>query len=172
MEDKTHEEEDETLEGEDETHESLTEGEFSEIIQKMESGYYDSDEWKQRMNPPCACEYCKKDSSIKHLPPPVSTPYHDAVRERDSKTLRDLFCGYTDRHHVETWNEKDGMTPLHLAISLGYSDMMMILLRHQASPFTKTRDGLTALELAWKVNAPEAIVKNICLYEGYNRGGL
>ncbi|HEX9164236.1 MAG TPA: ankyrin repeat domain-containing protein, partial [Thermoanaerobaculia bacterium] len=72
------------------------------------------------------------------------TPLIHAVHKNELGTAAALIDGGADVNR----GAPDGMTPLMMAAAYGNDEMVNLLLRYQADPHVKAKDGSTALDFA------------------------
>mmetsp|Transcript_37597 Transcript_37597/g.57604 ORF Transcript_37597/g.57604 Transcript_37597/m.57604 type:complete len:378 (-) Transcript_37597:385-1518(-) len=78
--------------------------------------------------------------------------------KEDYDEAEERYDSLEEKFFMEAY--KNCMTPLHVAVALGYEDIMMYLVQQGANPNLQTKiKGYTALHLAVLANKPEIIIE-------------
>ena len=76
----------------------------------------------------------------------ICTPLHDAVKKCDIEEVKNILRN----HKAENIDSHDafGLSPLHYAAKLGYTEIILILIEHEVSISQKCKAGNTPLHTA------------------------
>ena len=98
-----------------------------------------------------SCEICSRFGGFLTKDTNGDLPLHIALNRKLDKVVEYLITGDSHSLYINEKNERDGDTPLHLALKLGYYNHCLLLLQNGAGVSIANREGLTPCHILMMV---------------------